>query len=114
MNLDGENSPLDVLLVVNFLNTRPSDQRPIGDGESLDLRLDVSGDGWISPLDVLMLINHLNSRSDGAEGERSESPSMDLGDPGEEWLKWNDSDRAFADLGEWDSFHSSSRKRVRK
>ena len=114
VNLDGENSPLDVLLVVNFLNTRPSDQRPIGDGESLDLRLDVSGDGWISPLDVLMLINHLNSRSDGAEGERSESPSMDLGDPGEEWLKWNDSDRAFADLGEWDSFHSSSRKRVRK
>jgi Dockerin type I domain len=69
VNADGVISPLDALLVINYLNTAlrlppPEFQKPY---------LDVSGDDAISPLDALLVINHLNSRAVNGEGESTAS-----------------------------------------
>ena len=73
VNSDQIVTPLDALMVINYLNS--SADRSVcslgGEGESLAL-LDVSGDSWISPLDALLVINHLN-----AEGEVSEAARRD-------------------------------------
>lgn len=63
---DGAVSPIDALLVVNFLNSGrdtvlpPLSNRP-------DAYFDVNGDGFVSPIDALIVINGLNSRN--GEGE---------------------------------------------
>jgi hypothetical protein len=61
-------SPLDVLTLINDINTfsaRSLEGSPAG----VTPYLDVNGDRFISPLDVLMVINFLN-RSGNAEGEQ--------------------------------------------
>lgn len=68
-DVDADNtvSPLDVLTIVNYLNTVGSG--PVT-GSSPPPYLDVDSDNFISPLDALVVINYLNSLSNGqGEGE---------------------------------------------
>ena len=60
VNRDGAVTPLDVLLIINYLNKARGDEN--------EYALDVSQDGYISPLDALMVINYLNQLN-GANGE---------------------------------------------
>ena len=58
---DGATSPLDTLLIINYLNSvGPGIYQP--NGETDHLNLDVNADGVISPLDALLVINLLNQR----------------------------------------------------
>ena len=108
VNADGVLSPLDVLLIINYLNTPAETSKP-GDGESSDFRLDVNGDGWISPLDVLMLVNHLNSGNASAGGEGESEVEANRSEY--QFIEAAALDLAFADLDQWDSFQSSAKKR---
>ena len=66
---DGILSPLDALLVVNWLNSNgggPVPDAPMAPPPYLD----VSGDTFVSPLDALLIVNALNARGAG-EGEAS-------------------------------------------
>lgn len=84
---DGIVTPLDPLVIINYLNSHGSGQiKPPGEGES-HTDLDVDGDGQVSPLDILIVINALNNASADAEGETASggatsSPTpLDLDDP---------------------------------
>ncbi|MBI2477539.1 MAG: hypothetical protein HYV60_02475, partial [Planctomycetia bacterium] len=67
VNGDGFVSPLDVLIVINFLNAgNTSLPTELGDPP---IFLDVSGDNAVSPLDALIVINFLNAASSSGEGE---------------------------------------------
>jgi hypothetical protein len=67
----GDINPLDVLAVINVLNSIGAVMLPIPrDSSSLNSAdVDVDGDGRISPLDVLAIINALNGPLSGGEGE---------------------------------------------
>ncbi|MFN3192990.1 MAG: peptidoglycan DD-metalloendopeptidase family protein [Aureliella sp.] len=90
-NSDGFVTPLDALLVINYLNSGnpaeldPAVYQPIYGG----VLLDVSGDRFVTPLDALMVINELNQ----AEGERAEDPSRLFGIAGYDWFYWDSWDR---------------------
>ena len=107
VNADGELSPLDVLIVINYLNSSVESNK-VGDGESSDNRLDVNGDGWISPLDVLILVNQLNSSHSGLGEGEGEAASTD-----QQSISASALDFAFAELEHWDSFSSPIRKNRR-
>ncbi|MBU6175104.1 MAG: hypothetical protein KGQ60_14945, partial [Planctomycetes bacterium] len=66
-------SPLDVLILINELNSKGS--RKLDDiGPNSNQFLDVDDDGSVSPLDVLYVINWINSQSSGSgEGEGDSS-----------------------------------------
>jgi len=65
-NQDGQVTPLDGLLAINWLNTRASGQATTG----TERLLDVNRDGALTPLDALWVINDLNRRPlFGAEGK---------------------------------------------
>ncbi len=59
VNGDGIISPLDVLLIVNYLNANGSGRYP----DQFVGYLDVSDDSFISPLDVILVINQLNLKA---------------------------------------------------
>ncbi|MDX1924959.1 MAG: DVUA0089 family protein [Pirellulaceae bacterium] len=68
VNADGFITPIDALIVINFLNSQGS-RSVVGLPAPPPYR-DVNGDNFISPVDALLVINHLNSRSRGSgEGE---------------------------------------------
>jgi hypothetical protein len=85
VNNDGFVSPIDVLLVINFINNyqgvsalpNPPPFIPIAGapifpdnpGLGQDLFIDVNGDGFVSPIDALQIINAVNSGQTGGEGE---------------------------------------------
>jgi len=74
-------TPLDALLVINYLNSRERTEATTS-GYSMAPFLDVSGDGAIAPLDTLMVLNYLNSRTTyqtQAEGEAADAYFEDLG-----------------------------------
>ncbi len=77
VNADGFISPIDALLVINFLNTQGS-RSVVGLPAPPPYR-DVNGDNFISPVDALLVINYLNNRGRaGGEGEmegEGESPA---------------------------------------
>lgn len=59
VNRDGAVTPLDALLVVNFLNNAD------GQGEAeFPFNLDVEGNGRVEPLDALMIVNGINDMED--------------------------------------------------
>ncbi|MEZ6134077.1 MAG: dockerin type I domain-containing protein [Pirellulaceae bacterium] len=67
VNEDGLLTPVDVLLVVNYINThgaRSLAKYPVGTAPQIDC----NGDGFLSPLDALLVVNALNE-SARAEGE---------------------------------------------
>ena len=72
VNANGVVSPLDALLVINWLNSHDRSQPLPKPSESLHPQpyFDVNGDGIVSPLDALLVINRLNrDRNSGSEGE---------------------------------------------
>ncbi|MEO8495777.1 MAG: hypothetical protein ABI614_11945, partial [Planctomycetota bacterium] len=73
VNRDGYVSPVDALIVINFLN---AGNRLIAAGESFTMPyVDVSGDWTVSPLDALLIINYLNAQgSPQPEGESAVGP----------------------------------------
>ena len=80
VNNDGFISPIDVLAVINALNTGGARSlfEGAGEGESSDrFYIDTNGDGMLSPMDALNVINYLNANSQGrqAEGESTLSTS---------------------------------------
>ena len=63
-------TPLDVLTVINYLNTVGSG--PVPAAAFGPPYFDVNGDGTVSPIDVLTVINYINNHggtSSSAEGE---------------------------------------------
>ena len=73
-NADQDISPLDALLIINYLNevgTGPLPP-PVLPHTSPPQFLDTSGDGYVFPLDALLVINELNRGPDG-EGETSDA-----------------------------------------
>jgi hypothetical protein len=77
---DGRITPLDPLIIINYINSNGSGQiPPPGEGEGHN-DMDVDGDGQVSPLDILLVINALNQSTGEAEGEYSGTGS-DLQDP---------------------------------
>jgi hypothetical protein len=68
VNADTFVSPIDVLVLVNLLNSRgpsiPVDQLP-GPPDYVD----VNADGFASPLDVIEVINFINAQGSGGAGE---------------------------------------------
>jgi hypothetical protein len=81
VNQTGAVTPLDVLLVINYLNEHGSAPVIPGTAEGA---YDVNRDGWATPLDVLRLINHLNAvfaaqfAAAGAAAGEGESPLHSL------------------------------------
>lgn len=91
VNNDGFISPIDVLILVNSLNTGGSGllsstgiegtgiesagiESASGEGGSGRFFMDVNGDRYLSPLDALMVINELNNRQNGGSGEGEAAP----------------------------------------
>ncbi len=69
-NNDGSVTPLDALLIINYLNSAGSGPVPTGDPFPF---YDVNGDNFVSPVDVLLVINELNNRrASSGEGEASD------------------------------------------
>ncbi len=67
---DGHITPLDPLIIINYLNKRGSGPPQIpeeGEGDPPDI--DVDGDGMITPIDILIVINRLNDGSNNGSGE---------------------------------------------
>ncbi|MCY2985438.1 MAG: GEVED domain-containing protein [Planctomycetota bacterium] len=78
---DDSTSPLDVLQVVNALNSNMprSLNAPTSSSQLPNFAyLDADGDGSLSPLDALVLINHINSKGSG-EGEKSSRTGVSRG-----------------------------------
>ncbi len=74
-NGSGNVSPIDALIIINYLNSgKPRDIAP-GSAPSVGF-LDVSPDNIISPRDALLVINELNRLANG-EGEGQGEPSND-------------------------------------
>ncbi len=59
VNFDGYITPIDALLVVNYLNI----------GGTRNPRFDVNRDGHVTPLDALLVVNYLNRMSGVGQGE---------------------------------------------
>lgn len=71
VNNDGEVSPLDALLVIEFLRVRgsgPTERTPALPPPPASFYYDVSGDTDISPLDALQVIEFLSKRAAGTSG----------------------------------------------
>lgn len=72
VNADGIISPIDALLVINYINDGLPTFLPPTNFQPAPF-IDVNGDESVTPLDVLLVINHLNEQSNtpGGEGEAS-------------------------------------------
>jgi hypothetical protein len=78
VNNDGFVSPIDALIVINYLNTRPVP--PLSTTLPPNY-LDVDGSGFVSAVDILQVINFLNERvvgraAEGEAGNASQSQSL--------------------------------------
>ncbi|MEZ6150590.1 MAG: Ig-like domain-containing protein [Pirellulaceae bacterium] len=72
VNADGFVSPIDVLLVINYLNGHGNPILP-DSGVVPPPYLDPTGDELVTPNDVLQIINYLNANSQGGRGEGESS-----------------------------------------
>ncbi|MEO8272413.1 MAG: dockerin type I domain-containing protein, partial [Aureliella sp.] len=85
VNADGFVSPIDVLQVINYLNTPSAPKTLIlADATGLPPFVDVNGDGLVSPIDALTVINYLNSRPRAAGEGDADSTSPGLIGEGEQ------------------------------
>lgn len=76
LDVDGKDgvTPLDVLIIITYINSHPGDTSLPSPPESPPPYLDVNNDGSCTPLDVLQVIQYINSQSFGtAEGEQTSS-----------------------------------------
>jgi len=90
VNEDGEVAPVDVLLVINELNSRKyvdamGKLPPARPPEAFCY--DVNGDGYAEPLDVLLIINFLNKQG-GLAGESAATDREPLPEAGAETPLW--------------------------
>ena len=78
VNNDAGVSPMDVLLVINYINAHPGDPTLLPTSRPNDMPyLDVNGDGYVTAADVLVVINYVkqqNSQSGSGEGEAASLP----------------------------------------
>lgn len=80
VNSDGLITPLDALLVINFIDRTPEMERA---GSIIDSILDggpvydTSGDGNATPIDALRVINHLALQATASEGESTWRDGVD-------------------------------------
>ena len=108
VDTDGLVSPLDVLIVINYLNSGMNGGVPVGAlaggpyaAQGQPSYVDVDGDSYVTPLDALLVINWLNKTSAG-EGENdafsltSDSSSIDYAAYGSPWFE-----DLVADLVKW-------------
>jgi uncharacterized delta-60 repeat protein len=72
---DGSASPLDVLVLINLLNSQ-APSLPVDGLPGPPAYVDVNADNRVDPLDVLDVINHINSRGNG-EGEGNAAFTFD-------------------------------------
>jgi hypothetical protein len=72
---DGTVSPLDVLVLINLLNSQ-APSLPVDGLPGPPAYVDINADNRVDPLDVLEVINHINSRGNG-EGEDNEACMFD-------------------------------------
>ncbi len=81
VNADGRVSPIDALLVINFLNLNGI-STPVANLPEPPPYRDVNGDNFITAADALIVINFLNTNgngsSGGGEGEGSNQLAMGL------------------------------------
>lgn len=75
VNRDGSVFALDVLLVINAINTHGILALP-GSSVPTTFSIDVNGDSMLTPLDVLTVINFINASNRGIEGEGQPVPSV--------------------------------------
>jgi hypothetical protein len=70
-NVDGRSGvePVDVLLIINYINTHGSGPLPAPGPNSPPPYLDVNADDEVAPVDVLLVINWINSQTAGGSGE---------------------------------------------
>jgi hypothetical protein len=70
VNHSGSVSPIDVLILINYINdagsTLPPDPIP---PDTPEFYYDVDGNGIVTPRDVLLIINYINARRPSGEGE---------------------------------------------
>ena len=69
VDADGFISPIDVLLIVNFINFNVSGTDSVAGLPAPPPYRDVNGDNRINALDVLDVINFINRRGNGGSGE---------------------------------------------
>jgi VCBS repeat-containing protein len=79
VNNDGVTSPMDALLLINYINAHTGDPqlpptRPVG-----AYYYDANGDGLATAADVLVVINRINQQN-AAGGEGEASPAASAGD----------------------------------
>ena len=70
VNRDGQVSPLDSLLIINFLDRFGVTETIADEAQATGLDLDVGGDFQISPMDALTVINEINRLFENGEGEQ--------------------------------------------
>jgi RHS repeat-associated protein len=104
---DGHVAPVDVLVVINYINSHPGSAAVPAPPASAPPFYDVNGDGLVVALDVLLVINYINSRPPGQpEGEPNRDSPMTLpvGTP------WRDSGAGSATAAAdmlWNRFHTA-------
>jgi VCBS repeat-containing protein len=81
VNGDGFVSPIDALILINFINSQGAGTLP--PGLSTPPFLDPSGDNAITPLDVIQVINALNAQTSGSGGEGEADEQLSAG--GSQW-----------------------------
>ena len=75
VNNDGGVSPIDALLLINYINAGPTNPLPLPKPAGYPF-YDVSGDGNADALDVLLVVNEINRLNTqlGGEGEQDAAP----------------------------------------
>ena len=99
VNGDDSVDPLDVLAIINQINTGSGGSRhPAFDPAIPDrfLFLDVDGDNGLSPLDVLAVINLINNRSSG--GPEGEGVGNDLANLEASTQRWEERRASATDM----------------
>ena len=74
INGDGETSPIDALLIINYLNdqsVRIKAGETIAAMSESNSAMDTSKDGEISPIDVLLIINALNANAQNVNAQNA-------------------------------------------
>ncbi|MFK7736338.1 MAG: cadherin domain-containing protein [Pirellulaceae bacterium] len=70
VNDDNFVTPIDALMVINYLNNASSSEVPPGSAAEFGL-VDVNGDNFVTAIDALIVVNQLNSGG-GGEGESAQ------------------------------------------
>ena len=73
-NADGSVSPLDALVIINYINEHGPGRLPVPPPTTIVFYYDTNGDGSVSPVDVLIVINLLNANSVSNEGKSPVPP----------------------------------------